>query len=264
MFRENHANYADVGGWLIRLFAVPGDEEYSAQISLPRKRMVCRHNDGGGHAGLLANTTVASLHPHMLKPCIAVGTYEEKKNNGIRKSSLRTSILRYLDQFRGERAVGYISDSQPDILEGETDHLGTDFLDDDEQLEAGSQYSIGLSSIATTSHAISARSSTKMRCHLLAYLYKYARNAHQLRQVIRGLRGDGNLWVLHLCGCGVGDTYQHLRSDGCSEPSHLMVGPWGVNENHRGHHWALCNNTAFNYPQLVALIQDGIDGDGIF
>jgi hypothetical protein len=109
------------------------------------------------------------------------------------------------------------------------------------------------------------RSSTKMRGATLGYLWGFAENPARLRTEFRRLRGDGSLWVLHLCGCGLCTaTDQGQRSRGCCEWSHLTLGSSVANARHRTYHEVMSSTRVEDYPALCGIIHRGVDGEGLF
>lgn len=82
-----------------------------------------------------------------------------------------------------------------------------------------------------------ARSSTKMRGATLAYLVQFADDPMALKAEFRRLRDRRDLWILHLCGCGIcwegPDGQARL---GCCEPTHLRLGTSEENRAHTAAH----------------------------
>jgi hypothetical protein len=109
------------------------------------------------------------------------------------------------------------------------------------------------------------RLSTKMRVATLAYLWKFADNAEQLRAEFRRLRRDNSLQVLHLCGCGLCIiTEQGEKIPGCCEKTHLMLGTAVMNGHHKNYHTTIGLSQVEDYPALCGILHRARNGDGIF
>ena len=96
----------------------------------------------------------------------------------------------------------------------------------------------GSSSPLRSSQEDATRTSTGVRVHVLAYLYRFWDSPVQLEMAYHRLR-DSSDSILHLCGCGIcrhGDK-------GCTEPSHLYLGTQQENLSHAHWHAVLENLT---------------------
>jgi len=157
--------------------------------------------------------------------------------------------------------VGFTLEDVEDILqqtEGVTEAAnpedGMDILMSEPEGFPSSQTSTG-----------SQRSSTQMRVATLGYLWGFAARPRRLREELRRLRTRTDLYVLHLCGCGL--PYRQEGRDtcpGCCEWSHLTLGSAAVNRNHAQYHATIKACPPASYPVLCREFHKGRDGEGIF
>jgi hypothetical protein len=110
------------------------------------------------------------------------------------------------------------------------------------------------------------RLSTKMRAHTLAFLWGFADQPGELRKQFRLLRSRSDLWVLHLCGCGLSLQGQDkVQNYGCTEKTHLILGGRELNDLHKSYHIVLGMSPASNYPTIVSAIRgNGESAAGVF
>ncbi|KAI2778470.1 hypothetical protein F4815DRAFT_447187 [Daldinia loculata] len=110
------------------------------------------------------------------------------------------------------------------------------------------------------------RRSTKMRVATLAYLCNFADQPDLLRREFRRLREDPELYVLHLCGCGLclGKSDSGIRIGGCCEKTHLKLGSAVENSRHRTFHETIRLAVDDDYPTLVGIVHRSVGGDGVF
>lgn len=124
----------------------------------------------------------------------------------------------------------------------------------------------GYSSSQDSANQYTGRSSTKIRVHTLAYLWGFADRPRRLREQFRILRTTPDLWVLHLCGCGIsGRGVDGSQNYGCTEKTHLILGSRELNEAHKNHHFTIRYTPADNYARLIsALRPNGEVAAGVF
>jgi hypothetical protein len=110
-----------------------------------------------------------------------------------------------------------------------------------------------------------ARSSTKMRAATLAYLRGFARDPERLREEMYRLRKERDLYVLHLCGCGLPYTNESgTLVPGCCEWSHLRLGTSVENALHRSYHIVMEKSNVEDFPQLCDIIHRAEYGFDLF
>lgn len=128
--------------------------------------------------------------------------------------------------------------------------------------------SVAASDIPTSDDSVgqgrAQRVSTKMRAAVLGYLHGFADHPGQLRTEFRRLREDEDLWVLHLCGCGLcfkapggGNVV------GCVERSHLKLGSRAENDLHRNFHTCIRAGGPALYLAYLVPVHQTPGGDGI-
>ncbi len=108
------------------------------------------------------------------------------------------------------------------------------------------------------------RQSTKMRAATLAYLCNFADEPTKLRDEFRRLRENPDLYVLHLCGCGICGMDGRTRVFGCCERTHLKLGSAVENSQHRIYHDMMRLAVNEDYATLVDIVHRAPHGDGLF
>lgn len=110
-----------------------------------------------------------------------------------------------------------------------------------------------------------AKSRLKMRAHVLAYLANFSQDPDRLKSEFRRLREDKELFVLHLCGCGLCKKTGEEQSPGCIERSHLKLGSGEENQIHKTYHEMLGQLIAEgDYAWQCGIIHRARYGSGIF
>lgn len=111
--------------------------------------------------------------------------------------------------------------------------------------------------------------STKMRVATLGYLWGFSDHQQALRAEFHRLCAEPELFVLHLCGCGLCVTRDGVKVYGCVEFSHLRLGSHVENGTHRTFHRAIELSSEENYADLCRIFHEGCQGqdrhgEGIF
>jgi len=106
---------------------------------------------------------------------------------------------------------------------------------------------------------------TGFRIHNLTYLLgvweraPVASRAYALRAAAMELESGADVFILHLCGCGL-CLSNSAKNDGCVEPSHLRTGDKRINDLHTQYHSVLRQSSPANYRPMRAAIRADCEG----
>lgn len=245
--------WEDFGGFLKVLFgettppslAPSGRGEPAVRVEpLETRQCLCRHNEGGQHHSYLYTDERAEArggeldiavfnHTRYSRPCITTGAQEEKKNPGIVVADLCTKARNYL------------------LLTGR-------------QIEG---HGVSCANSMSTDLQTTPRLSTKMRVATLAYLLNFADAPEQLAEQFRRLHDDRELFILHLCGCGLSSRNKQRHNiwhGGCCEKTHLQLGYHEENHAHRCYHYTITTVKPEDYTVVCESIRKTTYGKNLF
>jgi len=105
VFKHRHGSWADFGQFLKAIF---GDLPSSSQIATisQTRRIICRHNAGGRNYDALVAAAHGPVlqrpvfnHERYTRPCVTIGSFEEKKNPGLVVADLCNKANRFLQSI---------------------------------------------------------------------------------------------------------------------------------------------------------------------
>jgi hypothetical protein len=234
-----------MAGFLDSLFGSGGAHALAVQP--------CRHCPGGRH---YARAIMG------LAPCVTGGTRDGGKAPKLVVSDIRKKARAFC-RSRGRGTIlpwdgtelRAVSEEAEEAYE---ESLESQWDEDDEPVDAvgaGRDAWAGNldSDPVRDSSAESTRRTTGCRAYVFTFLWGKRRDPALFMRAVRDLCavGDFAVDVLHLCGCGLPDG----RSNGCCEPTHLVLGSREQNSAHRSFHEVVRQiNQPDNYRGVVRVL----------
>lgn len=248
VFAENEATWDDFGSFLdfMSRKVTPCRRDYLKRYNPVIQN--CRHSPemDRGHYGWLAEKDIDFFNKKLLPKdgsftnhCMTMGSAEKKKTPGFVVDDVCSNAREFLKALRqGNVVLGSTEGSQRGAASVPGEVV---------------QYTANPASPVKAGSS-GRRLSTKMRVAVLAYLQRFTHDSRQLRDEVFGFLGGCDLQVLHLCGCGVRDADGSFN--GCTEPSHLILGTQSLNNLHYKYHGLIeMTETPADYQSAMKLFQ---------
>ena len=194
--------------WVIYLF----EEKYRLDV------LSCRHKD--------------SVHrPSGMSECRTCGVRDHGKAMGFVLHDLKANLRQFIEERLG---------GQKKLVDQDDSDEDEPVFEEDEDLEPVSKRIKVLDSQDSalefqSSDPSNRRVSTKVRVHLLSYLYGHSRSDAEFEEGYRALVDANDQVIQHLCGCGC----SHGQRNACVEPTHLQLGSQAENRDHTPLHRVL-------------------------
>jgi len=216
----------------------------------------CRHGSGQKHD--------LTMDWPRVKVCHVSGTFDSGKHRKIVSTDVRSLAREWISVHIPHASRGPLSADEEEL---EASHIEAP-----EEDEVALSIPPQLPSIAVdfSGSFESGRSTppvqvrTGLRVHRLTYLLGVweaaapAARAYALKVAAQELEADGDLEILHLCGCGLCSA--DAKDDGCVEPSHLRAGSKKENALHKEYHSVLSQISARDYVSVRAAIRNDCKG----
>lgn len=190
--------------------------------------------------------------PDGVPPCQTAGVRDLNKGMGLVLYDLKGNLRDFIRDLGGYKKQIDADNSDNDESEyDEADDVDNKAMDDDDLHRAKRQkltYELDESQeellmAFDSSDPTTKRKSTKVRVHVLTYLYGFTKDDTIFEDAYRRLIDSNDLVVLHLCGCG-----NCHDMDGCVEATHLELGSQAVNRDHVPIHAVLQACSKEEYP----------------